>query len=86
MLYVTCRYHGMQIHKFGVTCPGTLFMETTPGPPDHEKEFVDMSCPGRTGIHDVTHRSHRIQKHKFFIMCPSSLFMETATGPPEHEI
>jgi hypothetical protein len=27
----------MQKHKFGVTCFIMLFMETTPGPPEHEK-------------------------------------------------
>jgi hypothetical protein len=38
----------MQKHKFGVTCLGTLFMETAPGPPEHEQYCVNVSRPGRT--------------------------------------
>jgi hypothetical protein len=34
---VTRRSHWMQKHKFGVMCIGVLFMETAPGPPEHEK-------------------------------------------------
>jgi hypothetical protein len=34
---VTHRSHQMRKHKFGVMCPGALFMEITPGPPEHEK-------------------------------------------------
>jgi hypothetical protein len=30
MHYVTCRSHQMQKHKFGVTCPGVLFVEFIP--------------------------------------------------------
>jgi hypothetical protein len=29
--------HGMQKQKFNVTCPNTLFLETAPVPPKHEK-------------------------------------------------
>jgi hypothetical protein len=32
MRYVTHRSQRMQKHKFGVTCPGTLFMETDGDP------------------------------------------------------
>jgi hypothetical protein len=35
--YVTRRSHGMQKHKFSVTCPGALFGESTPVPPQLEK-------------------------------------------------
>jgi hypothetical protein len=35
--YVTCRSHHMQKHKFSVTCAGTLFVESVPIPPEHEK-------------------------------------------------
>jgi hypothetical protein len=45
MHYVTHRPHRMLKHKFGATCPGTLFPETTPGPPDHEKLCDDVSRP-----------------------------------------
>jgi hypothetical protein len=34
---VTRRSHRMQKHNIGVTCPGALFMQTAPGPPEHEK-------------------------------------------------
>jgi hypothetical protein len=37
MHYVTHRSHRRQKHKFGITCPRTLFMEAAPGPPEHEK-------------------------------------------------
>jgi hypothetical protein len=30
---VTHKYHRMQTHKFDVTYPDTLFMETAPDPP-----------------------------------------------------
>jgi hypothetical protein len=36
MHYVTCRSHLMQKHKFGIMCPGALFMDTAPGPPEQE--------------------------------------------------
>jgi hypothetical protein len=29
--------HGIQKHKFSVTCPNVLFMDTASGPPDYEK-------------------------------------------------
>jgi hypothetical protein len=34
---VTRRSHRKQKHKFAITCPGALFMETTPGLPELEK-------------------------------------------------
>jgi hypothetical protein len=37
MHYVTHRTHWMQKHKFGVTCVGTLFVQSVPVPPEHEK-------------------------------------------------
>jgi hypothetical protein len=82
MHYVTRRSHMMQKHKFGVTCLDTLFNEIALGPPEHEKYFVDISCPERTGIHYMTRRSHQMQKHKFGVTCLSLLFMETAPGAP----
>jgi hypothetical protein len=36
MHYVTRRSHQLQKHKFGVTCPGTLFVRSDPGPSEHE--------------------------------------------------
>jgi hypothetical protein len=45
MHYVTRISHRMQKHKFGVMCPGTLFVETAPGPPEHEKLCIDISRP-----------------------------------------
>jgi hypothetical protein len=59
-------------------------METTPGPPEHEKYGVDNSCPEHKVMHYVTHRCHRMQKHKFGVMCPVTLSVETVPGPPEH--
>jgi hypothetical protein len=36
MHYVTRISHRMQKHKFGVTGPGALFLESKPVPPKHE--------------------------------------------------
>jgi hypothetical protein len=37
MHYVTHRSHKMKKHKFDVTCPDTLLVETALGAPVHEK-------------------------------------------------
>jgi hypothetical protein len=84
MHYVTRISHGMQKHKFDVTCPA-LFMETAPVPPQNQKYFIDVSCPRGTRMHYVTRRYHQMQKHKFNVTCPDSLFIETTPFPPEHE-
>jgi hypothetical protein len=34
--YVTCRSHCMQKHKFGITCPGVLFVVSASGPISNE--------------------------------------------------
>jgi hypothetical protein len=73
----------MKEHKFNVMCPGALFMETAQSPPEHEKWCVDVSQPGRTGMHYVTRRSHRMQKHRFIVTCPGVLFVETVPVPSE---
>jgi hypothetical protein len=57
MYYVTRRSHGVQKHKFGVTCLGELFRETTPGPHKHEKYCVDVSRPKCTEMHYVANKS-----------------------------
>jgi hypothetical protein len=57
MYYVTRRSHGVQKHKFGVTCLGELFRETTPGPHKHEKYCVDVSRPRCTEMHYVANKS-----------------------------
>jgi hypothetical protein len=75
----------MQKYKFGVTCPGGLFMEIASDPPEHEKLSFDVSHPRRTEIYYVTHRCHRMQKHWFGVTCSSALFMEAVPDPPEHE-
>jgi hypothetical protein len=85
MHYVTRRTHRMEKHKFGITCPDTLFVESVPVPPKHEKACVIVSWHGRTRMHYLTHISHCMQKHKFGVTCPIALFMETALGPPEQE-
>jgi hypothetical protein len=77
------RSHRIQKHNFGVTCPDTLFMETAPDPPEHEKYCIDLSCPECTGMLYVTHRSHQIQKHKFGITCPGGAFYGNRTGPTQ---
>jgi hypothetical protein len=64
---------------------GTLFMEKTPGPLEHEKYCINVSRHARTGMHYVTHKSHRMQKHKFGITCLGMLFVESVHFPPERE-
>jgi hypothetical protein len=85
MHYVTHRSDRMQKHKFSVTSPNALPMETAPGPHEHEKECVDVSRPGRTKIHYVTCRSHRMEKHKFSVTCPGALFVISVPVPLQHE-
>jgi hypothetical protein len=75
----------MQKHKLRVTCPGALLMETAPGPPEHEKYCVDISCPGHPGVHILTQQCYWMQKHKCVVTCPGALFMKTESGPPEHK-
>jgi hypothetical protein len=58
MHYMTDISHRMQKHKFSVTCPGAVFMETTMGPPEIEKQCIDVSWPEGTGMHYMTYRSH----------------------------
>jgi hypothetical protein len=93
---VTRRFHQKQKHKFGVTFPGALFMETTPGPPEHAKYCVDVLGPlehekvcvnishrGCTRMHYVTHKSQRMYKHRFSVMCPDALSVESVPLRPE---
>jgi hypothetical protein len=44
----------MQKHKFSVTCPGVLFMETVPDPTKHEKIMCRRFAPQtqRNALHD----------------------------------
>jgi hypothetical protein len=75
----------MQKHKFSISCPDALFMETAAGPLEHQKLTVDISRSGPTEKHYVTRRSHRMQKHMLGVMGPGVLFMKTASDPPEQE-
>jgi hypothetical protein len=54
MHYMTRRSHQMQKHKFGVTCPGTLIVESVPVSPKLEKYCVYVSRSRRIGMHYVT--------------------------------
>jgi hypothetical protein len=82
MHYVTHRSYQMQKQKIGATCPGALFVETTPGPPEREKWYIILLPPGRTGMHYMTYRFHQMQKHKFDVMCPAAHFVEYVPVPP----
>jgi hypothetical protein len=62
MHYVTHRSHWMQKHKFGITCPEALFIESVQVPPEHEK-CVDVTHPRCTRMHYVTRISHQMQKN-----------------------
>jgi hypothetical protein len=85
MHYVTHISHRMQKHRFGVTSPSALFVETAPGPPELEKWCIIILRPRCIGMHYVTHRSHRMHKYKIGVSCPSTLFVESGPVPPEHE-
>jgi hypothetical protein len=82
MRYVTHISHQMQKHKFSVTCPGAPFVESAPGPPEHEKYSVDILKSGRTGMHYIARISHRMREHKFRLTCPGALFVVSALSPP----
>jgi hypothetical protein len=84
MHYVTHKSHRMQKHKFGVTCPGVLFVESIPVPPKHENS-VNVSRRGSIRMPYMAHRSHRMQKHKFGVTCPGVLFVESIPVPSEYE-
>jgi hypothetical protein len=60
MHYATRISYWMQKHKFDITCPDALFTETTLGPPEHEKSFIDDSRCRRTVMLYMTHISHRM--------------------------
>jgi hypothetical protein len=49
------------------------------------KNSVDVSNPGHTEMHYVTHISHLMQKHMFILMCPIAHFVESVLVPPELE-
>jgi hypothetical protein len=69
MHYVTRSFHPTQNHKYNVTCLDAVFMQTSQGPPEHEKWCIDVSQPKHTGMHYVTYRSHQMQKYKFGVTC-----------------
>jgi hypothetical protein len=79
----------MQKQKFYVTCPITIFVESVPVPPEHEKLCVDISCLGHTGVHYVTRRSHRMQKKQVQHNVSRSAFCVStfhAPDAPEHDV
>jgi hypothetical protein len=75
----------MEEHNFDVMCPSALFMETATGQPEHEKLCVDVSHPGRIGMHCVTRRSHQMQRHMFDVTCPGLHFVISVVVPTEQE-
>jgi hypothetical protein len=82
MLYVNHRSHRMQKHKFGVTCPSSVFVESVSVPLEHEIWCDDFSHPRGTGMHNLTRGSHRLQKHKFGVTCHDAIFVESIPVPP----
>jgi hypothetical protein len=77
--------HRLHKHKFDVTCPYALFIETALVPPEHQKYCVDVSSLRGTGMHYMTCRYHRMQKHKFRVRSPNKFVMESILIPPEEE-
>jgi hypothetical protein len=68
-----------------MTCPIMLFVGPTPDPPELEKLYINVSCPGCTRPHYVTCKSHLMQKHLFGVTCPDVLFVGSTPGPPKLE-
>jgi hypothetical protein len=85
MHYMTHISYRMHKHKFGVTCPVVVCVESVPVPPEHEKLHVDDSRLRRNRMHYMTRRSHQMQKHKFGLTCPAALFVESEPVPPEND-
>jgi hypothetical protein len=71
----------MQKHKFVITYPGAFLWKLHQAHPEHQKECVDVLCPGSTGMQYVTHRSHRMQKLQFVITYPGAPFCDIHTSP-----
>jgi hypothetical protein len=86
MHYMSRRSQQTQKHKFGLTCPNTLFVESVSVLPENYKQRVDISHPGRTRMHYVTHKSHQTQKQKFGVMCPDALFVESKRRTRMHYV
>jgi hypothetical protein len=72
-------------HKFIIMCLSTLFVESIPVPPEHEKWCVKVSRSELTGKHYVTCRSHQMKKQKFGVTWLDALFVKSVPLPPEHE-
>jgi hypothetical protein len=85
MHYVTHRSHLMQKHKFSVTCPSALFVESVLDPHEHEKLCIKDLRHERNKMHYMTHKSHQMPKHKFGVTCLTALFVESVLDPPKHE-
>jgi hypothetical protein len=85
MHYVTRISHQIQKHKFGITCPSSLFVESVPVPPKHEKLRINVLHSGHNKMPYVTCRTHRMQKHKLALTCPVTAFVESVPVPREHE-
>jgi hypothetical protein len=75
MHYVTRICHRMLKHKFGITCPDALFVESVPVTSENDKKCVDVLRPGCIGMNYVTHRAHRMQKYKFGVTCPARFLL-----------
>jgi hypothetical protein len=41
-------------HRFDIMCPSALFVGSIPVTDEHEKYCIDISRPGRSGMHYVT--------------------------------
>jgi hypothetical protein len=81
MHYLTRRSHRMQKHRFCVTRPSALLMDTAPCPPEHEKYCVDISHPGRTRMQYVTRRSLRMQNTQVRRNVSQHAFCQICTIP-----
>jgi hypothetical protein len=66
-------------------CLGTLSVASEPGPPEHEKYYIDISFPRCSKTQYMTRISHCMQKHKFGVICLGALFVVSAPGPIENE-
>jgi hypothetical protein len=82
---VTYILHQIKKYKFGVLCHDALDVRLAPGPPEHEKWYINVSHTGCIRMHYMTYKSHMMQKNKFGVTCPGTLLVGPTSGPQDHE-
>jgi hypothetical protein len=74
----------MQKHKFGVTSPVALFVESG-GSQMGRKNSASMFCVPTLWKALCDPQVPLDAQHKFGVTCPNALFFESVQIPPKHE-